>query len=183
MQNARALIRDGELLIVDGTRGVVIVNPDPRVEEYQLRKNQIELESSKLKRLKTARADARRRQVELHANIEGPGDVPGRSKRCRGHRPVPHRIPLPRSWRHARRGRAVRSLPQVVKGMGGRPVTIRTFDLGNDKDMPERGAGDRVKTNPALGLRAIRLSLAEPRCSRPSCAPSCAPRSTARSSC
>jgi phosphotransferase system enzyme I (PtsI) len=51
----------------------------------------------------------------------------------------------------------------VVKGMGGRPVTIRTFDLGNDKDLrPDSSMGDRVKTNPALGRRAIRLSLAEP---------------------
>ncbi len=48
--------------------------------------------------------------------------------------------------------------------MGGRPVTIRTFDLGADKDLnPNASAGDRVQTNPALGRRAIRLSLAEPR--------------------
>lgn len=53
---------------------------------------------------------------------------------------------------------------KVVKGMAGRPVTIRTFDLGNDKDInPGNSAGDRVKTNPALGRRAIRLSLSEPR--------------------
>jgi phosphotransferase system enzyme I (PtsI) len=53
---------------------------------------------------------------------------------------------------------------KVVKGMGGRPVTIRTFDLGNDKDInPGNNMGDRVKTNPALGRRAIRLSLSEPR--------------------
>lgn len=52
---------------------------------------------------------------------------------------------------------------KVVKGMAGRPVTIRTFDLGNDKDLrPDSSFGDRVKTNPALGRRAIRLSLAEP---------------------
>jgi phosphotransferase system enzyme I (PtsI) len=52
---------------------------------------------------------------------------------------------------------------KVIKGMGGRPVTIRTFDLGNDKDLhPDDMIGDRVKTNPALGRRAIRLSLAEP---------------------
>ena len=54
MESARSLIRDGEQLIVDGKRGVVIVNPDIRVlEEYQLRKHQIELERSKLKRLKS----------------------------------------------------------------------------------------------------------------------------------
>jgi phosphotransferase system enzyme I (PtsI) len=52
---------------------------------------------------------------------------------------------------------------KVVKGMEGRPVTIRTFDLGNDKDIHPDEIGDRVKTNPALGRRAIRLSLAEPR--------------------
>ncbi|HNG39922.1 MAG TPA: phosphoenolpyruvate--protein phosphotransferase, partial [Accumulibacter sp.] len=53
---------------------------------------------------------------------------------------------------------------KVVKGMGGRPVTIRTFDLGYDKDLhPEKVLGGRLQSNPALGLRAIRLSLAEPK--------------------
>jgi phosphotransferase system enzyme I (PtsI) len=48
--------------------------------------------------------------------------------------------------------------------MEGRPVTIRTFDLGADKDLhPEDVVGDRVHINPALGLRAIRVSLAEPK--------------------
>ncbi|NCW90273.1 MAG: phosphoenolpyruvate--protein phosphotransferase, partial [Rhodocyclales bacterium] len=55
LRGAREAIRDGELLIVDGFRGVIIVNPDERVlEEYRLRKTQIELERSKLKRLKKA---------------------------------------------------------------------------------------------------------------------------------
>jgi phosphotransferase system enzyme I (PtsI) len=49
-------------------------------------------------------------------------------------------------------------------GDGRRPVTIRTFDLGYDKDLhPEKVHGDRLQSNPALGLRAIRLSLAEPK--------------------
>ena len=48
--------------------------------------------------------------------------------------------------------------------MAGRTVTIRTFDLGYDKDLhPEKVQGDRLQSNPALGLRAIRLSLAEPK--------------------
>lgn len=78
LENARTLIRDGELLIVDGARGVVLVNPDPRVlEEYQFRKNQIELERNKLKRLKTSKSqtiDAV--DIQLFANIELPVDVP-----------------------------------------------------------------------------------------------------------
>ena len=167
MENARTVIRDGEQLIVNGTRGVVIVNPDQRVlEEYQLRKSQIELEKSKLKRLKTAKSqtiDAV--PVQLFANIELPGDVPGAlAAGAEG-------IGLFRTeFLFLDRGdmpderEQYESYKKVVKGMGGRPVTIRTFDLGNDKDVHSDGmAAERVKTNPALGRRAIRLSLAEPR--------------------
>ena len=167
LENARALIRDGELLIVDGTRGVVLVNPDPRVlEEYQLRKNQIELERSKLKRLKGAKSqtiDAV--DIQLFANIELPGDVPvALEAGAEG-------IGLFRTeFLFLDRGdmpdekEQYEAYKKVVKGMAGRPVTIRTFDLGNDKDInPGTNLGDRVKTNPALGRRAIRLSLSEPR--------------------
>jgi phosphotransferase system enzyme I (PtsI) len=167
LENARSLIRDGEQLIVDGSRGIIIVNPDVRVlEEYQLRKEQIELERSKLKRLKTARSQTLDGvPVQLFANIELPGDVPDALEAGaegvglfrteflfldRGDMPDEHE--------------QYEAYKKVVKGMGGRPVTIRTFDLGNDKDINPGGmSADRVKTNPALGRRAIRLSLSEPR--------------------
>ena len=167
LENARTLIRDGELLIVDGARGVVLVNPDPRVlEEYQFRKNQIELERNKLKRLKTSKSqtiDAV--DIQLFANIELPVDVPvALESGAEG-------IGLFRTeFLFLDRGdmpdekEQYEAYKKVVKGMAGRPVTIRTFDLGNDKDInPGNSAGDRVKTNPALGRRAIRLSLSEPR--------------------
>ena len=167
LENARTLIRDGELLIVDGARGVVLVNPDPRVlEEYQFRKNQIELERNKLKRLKNSKSqtiDAV--DVQLFANIELPVDVPvALEAGAEG-------IGLFRTeFLFLDRGdmpdekEQYEAYKKVVKGMAGRPVTIRTFDLGNDKDInPGNSAGDRVKTNPALGRRAIRLSLSEPR--------------------
>ncbi len=167
MENARSLIRDGEQLIVDGTRGVIIVNPDLRVlEEYQLRKNQIELERSKLKRLKSAKSQTIDGvEVQLLANIELPGDVPvALEAGAEG-------VGLFRTeFLFLDRGdmpderEQYEAYKKVVKGMAGRPVTIRTFDLGNDKDInPNGNAGDRVQTNPALGRRAIRLSLAEPR--------------------
>jgi len=164
--NARALIRDGETLIVDGMRGVVIVDPDERVlEEYQLRKDQIELEKTKLKRLKTAKSQTIDGvEVALYANIELPVDIPDALESGaegvglfrteflfldRGDMPDEHE--------------QFEAYKKVVKGMEGRPVTIRTFDLGNDKDLHTgSGVHDRVKTNPALGRRAIRLSLAEP---------------------
>jgi phosphoenolpyruvate-protein phosphotransferase (PTS system enzyme I) len=167
LENARALIRDGELLIIDGSRGVVLVDPDPRVlEEYQLRKNQLELEKSKLKRLKTARSQTIDGvDVSLYANIELPGDVPDALEAgaegvglFRTEFLFLNRGDMPDEQEQ------YEAYKKVVKGMGGRPVTIRTFDLGNDKDLhPEGTAGDRVKTNPALGRRAIRLSLSEPR--------------------
>jgi len=166
MENARALIRDGELLIVDGLRGVVIVNPDPRVlEEYELRKNQIELEDSKLKRLKTAKSQTIDGiEVQLQANIELPGDVPEALELgaegvglFRTEFLFLDRGDMPDEQEQ------YEAYKKVVKGMAGRPVTIRTFDLGNDKDLrPDNNLNDRVKTNPALGRRAIRLSLAEP---------------------
>ncbi len=167
LENARSMIRDGELLIVDGTRGVVLIDPDPRVlEEYQLRKNQIELEKTKLKRLKNSKSqtiDAV--DIQLFANIELPVDVPvALEAGAEG-------IGLFRTeFLFLDRGdmpdekEQYEAYKKVVKGMGGRPVTIRTFDLGNDKDInPGNNMGDRVKTNPALGRRAIRLSLSEPR--------------------
>jgi phosphoenolpyruvate-protein phosphotransferase (PTS system enzyme I) len=167
LENGRALIRDGEKLIVDGLRGVVIVNPDQRVlEEYQLRKEQIELERTKLRQLKSAKSETIDGvAVQLFANIELPGDVP-MALDCGA-----EGIGLFRTeFLFLDRGdmpderEQYEAYKKVVKGMAGRPVTIRTFDLGADKDLyPEASAGDRVKTNPALGRRAIRLSLAEPR--------------------
>ena len=134
LHNARQLIHDKETLIVDGTHGVVIVNPDPRVlEEYQLKKSQFEIDRSKLRLLKTARATTLDKvKIELLANIEGP-----------------HEVPL--------------ALENGAEGMEGWPVTIRTFDLGNDKVLPSDQGEARKRSNPALGLRSIRLSLAEPK--------------------
>ncbi len=167
LHNARQLIRDKETVIVDGTRGVLIVNPDPRVlEEYQLRKSQIELERSKLKRLKTAKSSTLDGiDVDLHANIELPGDI---GTALEG---GAEGVGLFRTeFLFLNRGdmpsedEQFEAYRTVVKGMEGRPVTIRTFDLGADKDLhPEDILGDRVHTNPALGLRAVRLSLAEPK--------------------
>jgi len=167
LENGRALIRDGEQLIVDGMRGVVIVNPDARVlEEYRLRKEQIELEKTKLRQLKNSPAVTLDGiDVALYANIELPGDV--RDALDGG----AEGIGLFRTeFLFLDRGdmpdeqEQYEAYKKVVKGMGGRPVTIRTFDLGNDKDLrPDNNANDRVKTNPALGRRAIRLSLSEPK--------------------
>lgn len=163
LENARDLIRDQERLIIDGKRGVVIVNPDARVlEEYELKKEQIELERTKLKRLKSARSETLDgTEVQLMANIELPGDVDV-AVECGA-----EGIGLFRTeFLFLGRGdmpdedEQFEAYRRVAKGMAGRPVTIRTFDLGADKELDINRSR---KTNPALGRRAIRLSLAEPR--------------------
>ncbi|MCL6556690.1 MAG: phosphoenolpyruvate--protein phosphotransferase [Burkholderiales bacterium] len=163
LHHARSLIREHELIIVDGDQGVVIVNPDQHVlAEYRLRKNQWELERQKLKRLaqtKTRTLDGT--PVELHANIELPQDVAQVKENgatgiglFRSEFLFMNRSDLPGEDEQFEFYR------QVVAAMEGAPVTIRTLDLGADKQLSH--AERPPSANPALGLRAIRLCLAEP---------------------
>ncbi len=162
LHHARTLIRENEMLIVDGNNGVVIVNPDkPVLAEYKLRQEQLELERTKLKRLKKTRTTTLDgTAIELHANIELPDDVAdARENGADG-------VGLFRTeFLYLNRGglpdeeEQFEAYRRVVQAMDGRPVTIRTFDLGADKQVD---AAERVAPNPALGLRAIRLCLAEP---------------------
>ena len=162
LHNARHLIQENELVVVDGTQGVVIVDPDRQVlAEYQLRQHQFEIERQKLRRLRNTRAATLDGvAIELHANIEGPDDVvEARENGATG-------IGLFRS-EFLFLGRP--DLPdedeqfeayrKAAEEMDGMPVTIRTYDLGADKS--DDGAPQR-NANPAMGLRAIRLCLTEP---------------------
>ncbi len=165
LHHARALVREDDLLVVDGSRGVLIVEPDARVlEEYRLRKRELELERSKLKRLKTARsATLDGEEVALYANIELPQDI--EQVREVGAEGIGlfrteflfmNRDDLPDEDEQYEAYKA------VAKAMGGRPVTIRTLDIGADKNAGALTGGERQAPNPALGLRAIRYCLAEP---------------------
>ena len=162
LHHARTLIREDEVLIIDGSNGVVIVNPDKTVlAEYKLRQEQWGLERLKLRRLKKTRTTTLDgTSVELQANIELPDDVAdAKDNGADG-------VGLFRTeFLYLNRGdlpsedEQFEAYRRVVQDMDGRPVTIRTFDLGADKHVD---AAERVAPNPALGLRAIRLSLAEP---------------------
>ena len=163
MHHARDLMRDGEMVIVDGTHGVVIVNPDKdTLTEYRLRQEQIELEQQKLKRLKLTRAvTLDGTSIELHANIEIPEDV-AQAKAAGATGIGLYRTEFlfmnRREWpEEEEQFEAYRKVAESMKGM---PVIIRTLDIGADKQVnPD---AERTCTNPALGLRAIRLCLAEP---------------------
>jgi len=160
--SARQMVREGELLIVDSIQGVLIVDPDPLIlAEYQQRREQIELKRQKLKRIRSTPAATKDGiAVDLHANIELPQDI--EQVRESGATGVGlfrseflflNRDDLPcedeqfEAYRH------------VARAMDGMPVTIRTLDLGADKTVNNSAKGG---PNPAMGLRAIRLCLAEP---------------------
>jgi phosphoenolpyruvate-protein phosphotransferase (PTS system enzyme I) len=163
LHHSRTMILEDELIIVDGTQGVVIVNPDKHVlAEYRLKQNQARLERDKLKRLKTAPASTLDgTPVQLQANIELPGDL--ETVRASGATGIGlfrseflfmNRRDLPDE------DEQYEAYREVIEGMKGQPVTIRTVDIGADK--PIEGQEHHVAVNPALGLRAIRYSLAEP---------------------
>jgi phosphoenolpyruvate-protein phosphotransferase (PTS system enzyme I) len=163
LHHARSLIRENEMLIVDGTQGVVIVDPDPQVlADYRLRQHQIELERQKLRRLRTTRAVTLDGiGVELHANIELPEDVTDVDEAgasgiglFRTEFLFMNRDSLPNEEEQFE---AYRSVAAAMRGL---PVTIRTYDLGADKHID--GMERPLQQNPALGLRAIRLCLTEP---------------------
>jgi phosphotransferase system enzyme I (PtsI) len=164
--NARGLIREHELLIVDGAKNVVIVNPDRSVlAEYRLKQGEIELVRKKLKRLKTTpAATIDGADIELFANIELPDDLDQALDNgavgiglFRSEFLYLNRQGLPSE------DEQFEAYRQVAAGMRGKPVVIRTFDLGADKSKEGLDGLVRVAPNPALGLRAVRFCLAEPR--------------------
>jgi phosphotransferase system enzyme I (PtsI) len=163
LHHAHQLILENDWLIVDGIHGIVIVNPDKYVlDEYRLRQSQLELERKKLQRLKSVAAvTLDGTQIDLYANIELPEDIAQVKESgatgiglFRSEFLFLNRDDLPGEDEQFEAYRAV-----AVK-MHKLPVTIRTFDLGADKSLK---GSEQVATNPALGLRAIRLSLAEPK--------------------
>ncbi len=162
LHEARSRIKDHEWIIVDGREGVVIVNPDELVlGEYREKQARWRQEQENLKKLKTSRAiTLDGTSVDLFANIELPQDIPAVKESgaqgiglFRSEFLFLNRDDLPTE------DEQFEAYKTVIEAMDGKPVTIRTLDLGADKQAPW---GHTVADNPALGLRAIRLCLAEP---------------------
>ena len=165
-RTASQLVRQDDWIIIDGDAGVVIVDPSPIIlAEYGYKQRQVELERSRLGRLlNTPAITLDGEKVELLANIEMPEDAPVAV------RAGAVGVGLFRS-EFLFMGRQQSQLPdeeeqyqayrRAVEGMNGLPVTIRTVDVGADKPM-DGNLPETAYLNPALGLRAIRWSLADP---------------------
>lgn len=160
--NVRELVCDGDTLVIDGAAGIVLVNPSARMlQEYRDRQIGYLAERAELALLRDERAVTLDGiDIVLNANIEFPEEA--EIALAAG----AHGIGLFRS-EFLFMGRA--TLPNeeeqylayssVARTMAGRPVTIRTLDIGADKTLDDEAT---VAMNPALGLRAIRYCLAHP---------------------
>lgn len=165
VRRASELIHQDDWLIIDGDRGIVIVDPSPLIlEEYRHLQSQRKLEKKKLLRLKhTPTFTLDGVAVDLMANVEMPDDASlaldsgavgiglFRSEflfmNRKGHMPDEEE----QFW-------AYRKTAEAMKGL---PVTIRTIDIGADKPLDVDEDGHSAYLSP-LGLRAIRWSLSEP---------------------
>ncbi|WP_411832787.1 phosphoenolpyruvate--protein phosphotransferase [Pseudoxanthomonas mexicana] len=155
-------INDGDVLIVDGGSGEVIVNPEAAdLRRYRQRLKDAAREQRELGRLRSKPTRTRDGvDVALYANAESREDV------ARAHALGAAGLGLYRTEFLFLQHNALPSEDEqfqiyrdAVLGMSGRPVTIRTLDLGADK-ADRIGLSVRGEDNPALGLRGIRLSLA-----------------------
>jgi phosphotransferase system enzyme I (PtsI) len=159
------LIQQDDWVVIDGDAGVVVVDPSPIIlAEYGFKQRQGELQRDRLARLlHTPAVTLDGQKVELLANIEMPDDAASALKAGAVG------VGLFRSefLFMGRRGKLPNEEEQylayrrAVEGMQGLPVTIRTVDVGADKPLDDT-LRDDAHLNPALGLRAIRWSLADP---------------------
>ncbi len=168
VRNVLRYIEQGERLVVDGDRGVVVVAPEsPALEGYRRRQMLERRHRQALERLRERPAVSRdgvavslQANIELHEDIEAMARVGAKGVglyRTEFLFMNRDRLPDEEEQYHAYR--------EVVERLDGAPLTIRTLDLGADKTLAEERRETPRTTmalNPALGLRAIRLCLRDP---------------------
>jgi len=158
-------LQDGDTLILDGLHGVLIADPDENIlEHYMLRQVQEERRRSELAALvQTPAVTLDQRPISLMANIELPEDIEAVV------RENTQGIGLYRTeFLYMNRKEPpdeeeqYRCYLEVIEALNGKPLTIRTLDMGADKQVDGAGKPGPYGGNPALGLRAIRLCLKDP---------------------
>jgi phosphotransferase system enzyme I (PtsI) len=170
LHNALQYIEEDDLIVIDGTRGTVLVAPDKRSLTFYRQQQQEDINYySGLSRLIDAPAQTKDGvTIELMANIELPRDFDTvrevgadgvglyRTEFLYMNRETP-----PDEEEH------YDTYLKVLDKLNGLPLTIRTLDLGADKQVDGGRQTGPVQSNPALGLRAVRLCLKEPSLFRP----------------
>ena len=164
LEDVTEVVEDDDLLIVDGLVGVVIINPLPgTVAEYRdQQRKQAAIEAVLLTNKDLPAQTRDGALVQLYANIDGPDEIVDALE----HGAVG--VGLYRTEYLFMTGEVVpdealhyTTACAVLERMAGRPVTIRTFDLGADKLAGFLEEAKLDEANPALGLRSTRLCLAD----------------------
>ncbi|MBI3077290.1 MAG: phosphoenolpyruvate--protein phosphotransferase [Deltaproteobacteria bacterium] len=155
-------VRSGDLLIVDGTEGKLLIRPrKPTVAEYLEKKERYEILTRELLKYIPLPAETKDGfRVRLAANVELPAEISSVIEHgaegiglYRTEYLYMNRRTLPTEEEHFEVYR------QIVEGVAPHPATIRTMDIGGDKFLSPVGVAKEI--NPALGLRAIRFCLRE----------------------
>ena len=161
MQDARLLLKENEQVIIDGSEGMVLAGVDDKtVKEYKAKQKQQKEERRKLESLRDVQAKTKDGiKINLQANIELTDDV--KSLKQSGAQGVGlYRTEFLYIDRDepASESEQLSAYKKVIRALKGLPVTIRTLDLGAEKEFDPKYKGPLVQ-NPALGLRGLRRSL------------------------
>lgn len=162
-QGITKTVRNGDVIILDGTHGTVIINPDREtLKEYlaaQKKSTVTDKELDNLRKLSAQTTDGI--QIQLAANIELPDEVE-HVKQYGGKGVGLFRTEFLYLYNTTLPSEefSFKSYKQVVKSFAPEPVTIRTLDIGGDKFVSQLNLPSEL--NPFLGLRAIRLCLQRP---------------------
>lgn len=170
VKNTRKYINDGEQIIIDGLANVIIVDPDDKIRNHyfrlqkELQKNKAALRDLKLKPALTLD----KIDISLRANIELPEDIQNVKKVAasgvglfRTEFLFMNREMLPDE------NEQYHAYLRVIKSLKGMPVTIRTLDIGVDKNFSGNVYSEYSDKSTALGLRAVRLCLKDPSLFKP----------------
>jgi len=161
LEDIATAVVGGDLIVIDGYRGVVVIDPDEgQIAEYSSRARKMQSLAKRLKsqaKLPAETIDGHR--IEVHANIELPSEVKS-AVECGAsgiglYRTEFIHLQAPTAGEEVH----FENYRSVIESLGGLPLTVRTLDLGGDK-LPEGGLEEE---NPFLGCRSIRWCLANPK--------------------
>jgi phosphotransferase system enzyme I (PtsI) len=159
-QDVLSQVTNGDLIIVDGLAGEVLINPsEEMVTQYRTKQQEYDLQMSEWKKLRDEPTLTKDNiQVELAANIGTPADVEGVLEHG-GEAVGLYRTEFLYMGRDKLPSEDVQynAYKTVLEKMKGKPVVVRTLDIGGDKELPYLDMPKEM--NPFLGFRAIRLCL------------------------
>ncbi|MFW2373114.1 MAG: phosphoenolpyruvate--protein phosphotransferase [Gammaproteobacteria bacterium] len=166
VHHAKQMIHAGEVLVVDGQHGMIVAEPDSKTQRHfrRLQKDEKQRRQNlfELKNKPSITEDGHK--ITLQANIDRPDDI--RAMRQYDHTGVGlYRTEMLFMERNENPSEEIQfeTYRRALRALKGHPLTIRTADLGADKEMDSTLQHGPLAHNPAMGLRAIRRCLKEPR--------------------